>query len=698
MTKASPAEQINSLFHEALRAKLGEQRYSMWFADGTRFVLSEKEVCVWIAREFQFNWIQSSYRHVIEQLSRELLGRDVQVRFICDDPNVNANVQAPRTTSRTTNDASADVVPFAVASLNSANAYNPSSVARQTLLLEEPVATPVKRKRGRPRKNPQAIASPATGSAPVNQSLHARNNSPVNVVSFTAANGATTSPTSTTDVAPPKRKRGRPRKDTVPTDATTATLLPSVNDAKTQLPLDPPTSFSDQFNFALNQLESAGAPLASVAQPLNLSDAERVAWRVGDFNETSDATAPTVAPTRGKRGRPKGSGTRANADANAAPIVIRDANGLNVVPASNAPKRARAATNSQRVYASLQTFVEGPTNLLARRVVELSLAQLGAMNPIFVCGPTSVGKTHLLEGACDALMRRNALATTAATQRPLYMTAEQFTTSFIQSLRGQGAAFRDQFKNISLFALDDVHFLEGKLSTQTELLNVYDYLRSRGVQMIFSANRPLAELSKLRSELTTRIESGVVCKIENAQRETLAQIFRQMALERRLNIPDDVARYVASRFTTHARQLSGALNRLYAMHLAVGSPITLEFARDALADLATPNLHNIKLEDVERVVEEIFGLDDNALKSSSRAKKYADPRALAMWLARKHTRSGLTEIGAYFGGRRHSSVLAAAKKVDAWLESNQIIATLNADYPLSDTIKRIENALLSIQS
>ena len=278
------------------------------------------------------------------------------------------------------------------------------------------------------------------------------------------------------------------------------------------------------------------------------------------------------------------------------------------------------------------------------------------------------------------------------------MTAEQFTTSFIQCMRRQSGAFREQFKNISLFALDDVHFLEGKLATQTELLNVYDFLRSRGVQMIFSANRPLVELDKLRGELTTRMESGVVCKIENADRETLAQIFRQMAAQRRISIPDDVCRYVASRFTMHARQLSGALNRLYAAHLALGQPITLEFARDTLADLAPTNFHNIKLEDVERVVQEIFGLDPNALKSSSRARKNADPRALAMWLARKHTRSALAEIGAYFGGRRHSSVLSAAKKVDLWLESNEPIATLDPAAPLNETIKKIERALTNMTS
>ena len=241
--------------------------------------------------------------------------------------------------------------------------------------------------------------------------------------------------------------------------------------------------------------------------------------------------------------------------------------------------------------------------------------------------------------------------------------------------------------------MDDLHFLEGKLATETEFLNVVDYLRARRVQLVFTANRPLVELTKLRGELIARIESGFIGEIKNPERETLLQILQQMARERKIFVPDDVCRYVVSRFATHARQLSGALNRLLAAHLTTGSPIDLELARDALADLAAANYRNVKLEDVERVVQSVFGLDSNTLKSSSRAKKCADPRAIAMWLARKHTRSALAEIGNFFGGRKHSAVLSAQKKVDEWIRTNETIDAGESVVTVPEIVKRLEVAL-----
>jgi chromosomal replication initiator protein len=160
-----------------------------------------------------------------------------------------------------------------------------------------------------------------------------------------------------------------------------------------------------------------------------------------------------------------------------------------------------------------------------------------------------------------------------------------------------------------------------------------------------------------------------------------------------LIVGEDVCRYVVSRFATHARQLSGALNRLLAAQLTTGMPITLELAHDALADLAAANVRNVKLEDVERVVLEIFGLESNALKSSSRAKRCADPRAVAMWLARKHTRFTLAEIGQYFGGRKHSAVLAAQKKVDGWISTNETLDAGSTAFSINDVIERAERAL-----
>ncbi|MBR4834660.1 MAG: hypothetical protein IKU86_10090, partial [Thermoguttaceae bacterium] len=540
------------------------------------------------------------------------------------------------------------------------------------------------RKRGRPRKNP--LPTPALDQTPTLETpsfLFERSSAPGADAEFAfdASVFQASSPRSTAASAPlspispvvpdaansrdflaspvypispvptaPKRGRGRPRKNPLPTEPQTPTF---------ETPVVSPPSPPDLWS---------------------LSESERAVWSTATADERFDV-APTNAPQ--KRGR-KPKTAVASVDS-FDDEVLRDANGFNIVKKPKAQPRAAAGSSAVRL-ASLDTFVEGFSNQLARKIADVAILQPGAMNPIFIGGPTSVGKTHLLEGICERYGRY-------PNRKPaLYMTAEQFTTAFIQSLRG-GAPFRDRFRNLSLLAIDDLHFLEGKTTTQIELLSVVDMLRQRNVQLVFSANRPLGELTKLSGELTTRVQGGFVCQIGPPERETLSQILRQMALERRLELPDEVCRFVVSRFATHARQLSGALNRLYVARLTTGAPIDVPFAQEALADLIASNVRAVKLEDVERVVQETFGLGDEELKSKSRSKRCADPRALAMWLARKHTRSALAEIGAYFGGRRHTAVLSAQKKVDRLLQANATLENGSAALAVSDAIERMERSL-----
>ena len=357
------------------------------------------------------------------------------------------------------------------------------------------------------------------------------------------------------------------------------------------------------------------------------------------------------------------------------------------------PGRVKAEDGATLRYARLTDFIEGPSNALARRCVDIATLQPGAISPMILCGPTSVGKTHLLEGACDACAR--------AGRKPLYLKGADFLSLYVSSMNRSttSGSFRSRFNGISLLELDEIDFLEGKGSgaTETELIHVYDYLRARNVQMIFASSRPLTSLN-FKSELQTRLQSGMVCNIENPERETLAKIFWQLALERRLALSEEVCRYVVANYALNARDLSGALNSLYATHLATGSPIDLELAKRALADRKTTAYRNIRLADVERVVQEYFGLESNALKSASRAKKCADPRALAMWLARKHTRAALSEIGEFFGGRRHTSVISAQKKVERWLNDRADLDAPDGVFAVDDTIARLERALSAPRS
>ncbi len=723
---------LEKLFQEALCKQIGEQRYQSWFGVGVRFDFSSDALDVQVKSEFLYSMLRSAYTHILAQVAYDLLGRAVPVKIVyvgqsetdeaksASDGNGAKNFDASsrelvarRPSAQSSFFPLANQVPFVdqVPPVSQGATNQVPLVGRNENASVESSSIP-KRRRGRPPKSrtnadysASSVESPLFDASFSNvppRPFLSGYGSPADGFG-TSASLATSYPTNLTDhsweafrsnasfgtnAQPPKRKRGRPRKNPLPENSAqfgAPTTLPPMNAA---------SSFSDEFNRSLQRsVEEANLNAARPALDLNLSESERVAWAVGDFTDASSRNASEpIRRVPGKRGRPKGSVVRRSAPVNSfgdEDEILRDANGFTVVKRPKEPAKVRLENAASNVrFASLRTFVEGYSNQLARRVADVAIAEPGAMNPIFICGPTSVGKTHLLEGICEAYARLPGI------KPPLYMTSEEFTSAFIQSLRGNGS-FRDRFKNISALALDDVHFLEGKTSTQTELLNVVDFLRSRRVQMIFSANRPLSELSKLRGELTTRIESGVVCQIGAPERETLAQIFRQTALQRNLIVPEEVCRYVVSRFATHARQLSGVLNRLYATHLTSGAPIDLDLARVALADLTGVGYRNIKLEDVERVVQETFGLNDDSLKSSSRAKKYADPRAVAMWLARKHTRSALAEIGAFFGGRKHTAVIFAQKKVDEWIREN---VRLESGESVGETIERIERALTYARS
>ena len=335
-----------------------------------------------------------------------------------------------------------------------------------------------------------------------------------------------------------------------------------------------------------------------------------------------------------------------------------------------------------RRFASLTTFLEGLSNRLACRAADLAIHHPGEINPIYIFGLPSVGKTHLLEGIWSAV-RKNS-----SRRLPMYMTAEQFLSSFLEIVRSgpgrdRSQSFRSRFKGISHLLIDDIQFLARGEATQTELLQVFDSLRSQGIQIVFTGDRPLKELP-LRNELLCRLESGMVCEISLPERELSLRICQEMIRQRELPMDAEVCRLIASRFGVHARQISGALNRLHAVYLTNGQPITVSVAEDALSDLLRLNRRDIRLQDIGKAVCETFGISEETLRSKSRIKQIATPRMLAMWLARKYTRSALSEIGLYFGNHSHSTVISAQQKIDRQICEDKAIA---------ETVMKLERVL-----
>ena len=355
---------------------------------------------------------------------------------------------------------------------------------------------------------------------------------------------------------------------------------------------------------------------------------------------------------------------------------------------ANIPAIAENAAMPKRRLATLESFVVGPSNQLAFAAAKTTAARLGHSSPLVLYGPTSVGKTHLLEAICGDVRR------VRGGPQAIYLSAEQFTTLFLEALHGGGLpVFRRKYRGLDLLIVDDIQFLAGKKATLIELLHTTDMLLREGRQLVFAADRPPSELGELGPELTTRLQGGLVCQIEMPEYETRLGIVRRLAERMAIEVPDEVRQFIAVKITTHARELSGALNRLDATSRALGQPISMALAEQALADTVRRHARSVRLGDIDQAVCQVFGLQPQTLQSDVKAREVSHPRMLAMWLARRHTRAALSEIGSFFGGRSHSTVISAEKKVRGWLESQSPLRLADGNCTIDEAIRRVEQTL-----
>ena len=347
-----------------------------------------------------------------------------------------------------------------------------------------------------------------------------------------------------------------------------------------------------------------------------------------------------------------------------------------------------ATSEPRRRLATLDSFVVGDSNRLAWSAARSIASRLGQSSPLVLYGRTSVGKTHLLEGICHEVRRARG-----GTQA-VYLSAEQFTTMFLEALHGGGLpVFRRKYRGLHLLIIDDLQFLARKRATLNELQQMTDVFLREGRQLVFAADRPPRELGELGEEFVTRLQGGLACGIELPEYETRLAMVRQMAERMSLVLPTEVEQFVAGKVATHARELSGALNRLEATSRALDEPITLALAEQALADAVRRHARSVGLGDIDQVVCELFGLQPQSLQSDGKAKQVSHPRMLAMWLARRHTRAALSEIGSFFGGRAHSTVISAEKKVRHWMESQAPLPLATGDCTVDEAIRRVEQKL-----
>ena len=276
----------------------------------------------------------------------------------------------------------------------------------------------------------------------------------------------------------------------------------------------------------------------------------------------------------------------------------------------------------------------------------------------------------------------------------VYLTAEQFTTLFLEALNGGGLPnFRRKYRGVDLLLIDDIQFFAGKKATLVELLHTIDTLQRAGKQIVLTADRPPVQLDRLGPEVIARLTAGLVCPIEPADFATRRGIVAQLATRLDVDIPDEVQVLVATHLTGNARELAGALHRLQATSLAHERPVTRTMAETALSDLIANASRLVQLPDIQRAVCAVFGVTPEGLRSPRRTQSISHPRMLAMWLARKHTRSGLSEIGEFFGRRSHSTVVSASKKVERWVSEQTSVALAENACDVEEAIRRVEETL-----
>jgi len=317
-----------------------------------------------------------------------------------------------------------------------------------------------------------------------------------------------------------------------------------------------------------------------------------------------------------------------------------------------------------------ENFVTGPCNRLPHAASIAVAEQPGnAYNPLFIHGGVGLGKTHLLQAICQKVLEKNNDA------RILYLSCDSFINQFINSVEtGDMNHFRQRYRNVDVLVIDDIHFLRGRDRTQEEFFHTFNTLYQNHKQIILSADCPPSEIPELEDRLISRFNWGLVARIEKPCYETRVAILKKKAKMRGLELADDVICYIAAKVENNTRELEGAITKIQGMGLLNGGKIDLEVAKSALGDTVTPEQKRITVQMIFDAVTKYYNVRLSDLQSKKRHKSIAFPRQVCMFLARRHTRYSLEEIGGYFGGRDHTTVLHAVRTVSQDCKDDQEIA------------------------
>jgi chromosomal replication initiator protein len=309
---------------------------------------------------------------------------------------------------------------------------------------------------------------------------------------------------------------------------------------------------------------------------------------------------------------------------------------------------------------TFETHVEGKSNQLARAAArQVGENPGGAYNPLFIYGGVGLGKTHLMQAAGNLLMEHNPAAEVA------YAHSERFVADMVKALQHNAINnFKKFYRSLDALLIDDIQFFVGKERSQEEFFHTFNALLEGQRQVIITADRFPKELEGIEERLISRFGSGLVVSIEPPELETRVAILIKKANNEGIDLPEDVAFFIAKRVRSNVRELEGALRRVMASAYFTGRPIDMDLATEGLKDLLAFQDRLITINNIQKTVAEYYKIRVADLHSKSRARQVARPRQMAMTLSKELTNHSLPEIGDAFGGRDHTTVLHAKRKIE----------------------------------
>lgn len=319
---------------------------------------------------------------------------------------------------------------------------------------------------------------------------------------------------------------------------------------------------------------------------------------------------------------------------------------------------------------TFESFVVGKPNALAHaaalRVVE---SQSVPFNPLFLYGGVGLGKTHLMHAIAWSMHKNNP------DKRVVYLSAEKFMYQFVKALRSnETMAFKEFFRGVDVLMMDDIQFISGKESTQEEFFHTFNALVDQNKQIIISADKAPSDLTGLDERLRSRLAWGLVADIQPSTYDLRLGILQAKRDQLQADIPDAVLEFLALKVTSNIRELEGALNRIVAHADVAKQSITLESTQEVLQDLLRSHDRRITIDEIQRKVAEHYNIRLTDMHSARRARNVARPRQVAMFLAKQLTARSLPEIGRKFGGRDHTTVMHAVRKIEELVDDDAQIA------------------------